>query len=146
MADNITHYINKSLTPKTDRKLRSVLADAYTFVRSAEANKAFSTVTLEELMGDQIKRNGESKLSNANRYNPYSYDPKKPPVLGTQPQEKTNLLGGSDTGRPTKLDYLLAIKNELTDAITSIKSLPPSDVADAREYTDGVEAGPPVEG
>jgi hypothetical protein len=108
-----------------------------------EVNSAFATVTIEELMGDQIRRNGESKTSNASQYNPYSYDETKTKPVGKEPPKRVNFLGGSDTYRPTKLDRILAIQNEISTAITELKKTKPEDLATTEEYSlsgeDGVD-------
>jgi hypothetical protein len=145
MADNITVVINKNAEAKPSRQLRNIIADAFSFVRSAESNQAFSTVTIEDLMADQIKRNGETATSNKTQFDPYSYDPSKPAPAGQEPQKPANFTGGTDTGRPSKLDFILAIKNNLSGAIASIKSMPPEDVANTKDYLDGLESGPPLE-
>ena len=149
MSSGVTVYIGDAIqenqAPSVSRKLQEVIADAYTFIRSMEANKAFQTVSLEEMMAEQIKRNGESADSNAAQYNPYSYDPSKPAPTGTKPPERANFLGGSDTGNSTKLDRVLAIKNNLSAVIQEIKALPPVEVAGTGEYTDSASIGIPEE-
>lgn len=118
------------------RKMVEVIADAFTFVRSSEANAALATVTIEELIGDQIKRNGETDESNSNQFTPYSYDPDAESPAG-EGAPRANFAGGSDTGRPTKLDFILAIQSELSAVIEGIKARPPSE----EEYTKSVEDG-----
>jgi hypothetical protein len=142
MADEITQHINVNLEPSVSKKLRNVIADAFSAVRSAEANKALATVTLEQLIGDQILRNGESGKSNGNQFNPYDYDTSGDTPASREPSERANFLGGADTGRPSKLDFVLAIKNEISGVIQQIKDLPPSDVAEGEDYVDGVERAP----
>jgi hypothetical protein len=127
------------MAEETIRKIRDVLADSYSFVRSMEANSAFATVTMEELMGDQIKRNGESSRSNASQYTPYSYDPKKKKPASLDPSKRVNFIGGSDTYRPTKLDRILALSNDLVSVIDQVKAMEPSQVAGAKEYTEAAE-------
>jgi chemotaxis response regulator CheB len=120
------------------KNIREILADAFTFVKSMESNQALAAVTIEELMGDQIKRNGESAKANTSQYNPYEYDPTKAQPASQIPTEVANFLGGSDTGGPTKLDRVLAIKNILTALVTEIKKTEPLEVAGAQEYADQV--------
>jgi hypothetical protein len=124
--------------PKKYLQLRAIISDAYAFVRSVEANQAFATVTIEALIDDQIKRNGESTDSNAAQFNPYSYDPNEQSPAGLEPNEPANFLGGTDTGLPSKLDWLTAIENELGNAIEQIK-VDPIDVAEPEEYTEQAE-------
>lgn len=143
--NQVVDGVEDNLEPKVSRRFRAVLSDAYAFVRSVEANAALATVTLEELMGDQIKRNGEEELSNAAQYNPYSYDPEKTDGAGTEPEERANFLGGTDTNQPTKMDRVLAIKSELTAVIEEIKAMKPIEVADAAEYADASEVAAPEE-
>lgn len=121
------------------RNVRAVIADAYTFVRSAESNQALDTVTLENLISDQIKRNGESALSNANQYNPYGYDPNNPPPPGQTPA-RANFAGGSDTSRPTKIDAITAIKNEVSATVQSIKDNP--ELWQVDDYIEAAERSP----
>ena len=118
------------------RRVFEVISDAFSFVRSAESNAALATVTLEELIGDQIKRNGESAKSNANQFTPYSYESDKESPAGEE-APRANFLGGSDTSRPTKIDFILAVQNELTAVIEDVKANPP----DVVDYTEAVEKG-----
>jgi hypothetical protein len=141
--DAVDPDVQENLAPSISRKLIEVVADAYSFIRSAEANAAFATVTLEALMTDQINRNGESAKSNASQYNPYAFDPSAPAPAGVMPSQPTNFLGSSDTGLPTKIDRITAIKNALTAVIQEIKLMPPVDVANAKEYTDQLTVGLP---
>lgn len=120
------------------KKVREVLADAYSFVRSMEANASFATVTIEELMGDQIKRNGESSASNASQYDPYNYNTKKTSPASAEEAKRANFLGGSDLLRPTKLDRVLAIQNSLNSLISDLKKSEPADVG---EFVASAENG-----
>jgi hypothetical protein len=133
--------------PKAYAKLREVVSDAYAFIRSAEANQAFATVTLEALMVDQILRNGESDQSKTSEYNPYSYDPTKSAPAGTEniPSVVKNFAGGSDTGSPSKLVRLAALTNELSRVIDEIKRIQPVELADSEEYTAMAEISVPEE-
>jgi hypothetical protein len=144
--------IEEGKEESTSRRVREVLSDAYSFIRSAEANKAIATVTLEDLMGDQIKRNGETDLSNASQFNPYSYDVKEDVPAGGEPEERANFIGGADISvvtidgekvqsRPTKLDSILAIQAEIESVIEEVKAATPVRVADAKTYTDAGEVG-----
>ena len=132
--------------PKPARRLRAAVSDAFAFVRSAEANKALATVTLEDLIGEVIARYGESDSSNAAQYNPYSFDPSKTEEkpAGEQTTERVNFIGGFPLDRPTKLDRLVALENELGAIIEEIKSMEPVEVADADEYPDADDEAPPT--
>lgn len=143
MSVDTTNQINSSQQPNAAKKLRDVVADAYSFIRGAEANNAFATVTLDTLISEQIKRNGESSGSNSAQYDPYSYDPTKPIPAGQAPATRANFLGASDTTGTTKLDRVLAIHNNIVDTITQIKNLPLVDVADATAYNDAATLAPP---
>ena len=81
--------------PVTSRCIREVLSDAYAFIRSAEANAALATVTLDELIGDQINRNGDTDRSNAAQYNPYSFKAGKDAPEGIEPTDRANFLGAA---------------------------------------------------
>jgi hypothetical protein len=110
------------------RRVRLVLADAYTFVRSQEVNAAVEELTLDHLLGDQIKRNGETALSNASEYDPYSFDPTKRVPAGSQPLARANFLGVSDLSAPTKLDRITALKNEISAVVDFVKTKTIKDV------------------
>jgi hypothetical protein len=117
-------------TPAIQRRILNVLADAFTFVRSVEANRAIAAVTLDQLINDQIKRNGESSDSNNSRFDPYSFDPNATPPAGNQPITAANFAGGADTNAPTKIARLLAIKNNLSAVVTELKKIPAQDLKD----------------
>lgn len=131
--------------PSASKKLREAVADAFSFIRSAELNQAMATVSLEQLMGDQITRNGESERSNAAQYDPYSYNPKAVEDAGKEKVERANFLGGTDTNRPTKMDRLLAVANVLSAVIEEIKTQEPIAVASPEEYTDVADVAAPEE-
>ena len=136
---NVSAVIDENVEEKTFRDFRRVVSDAFAFIRSAEANQALATVSLDELIGDQIKRNGESESSNAAQFNPYSHDPKEGSPAGVTTSERANFLGAADGNRPTKLDRVLAIRNALSDVITEIKNREVTEVANAEEYLDASE-------
>jgi hypothetical protein len=128
-----------SARANTPQRLRAVISDAFAFIRSMEANQAFATVTLEQLINDQIARNGDSDRSNAAQYDPYSYSAEKLEPASVEPAERANFLGASDTSRPTKLDRVLALVNSISDIVDQIKSKTPVDVATPEDYTDSAE-------
>lgn len=132
--------------PNPGRRLRAVISDAFAFVRSAEANLALATVTLEDLVGEVITRYGETVDSNASQFNPYSFDPSKAEEqpAGTKPTERANFIGGFPLDRPNKLDRLLALEAELEAVIEDIKTQEPIKVSDQSEFTDGDEESPPT--
>jgi hypothetical protein len=125
-------------------QVREVIADAYSFIRSVQANAAFATVTLEQLISDQITRNGETSRSNGRQYDPYSYNPQHPPPAGLD-VSRVNFLGGADTTQATKLDRVLAIRNRLASVIAQIRAASPTSVASTRQYTDRVPISVPPE-
>jgi hypothetical protein len=139
MADQNEKDVEQAQEKKQSTYIRRILADAYAFVRSAELNRAIATVTIEDLMEDQIKRNGESGQSNYAKYNPYIYDPDNPPPKGTEGAEPTNFLSGTDTSRPPKIVYIQALKNELTAVIKEVKSKDPIEIANSGEYVDAAD-------
>ena len=143
--DSLTTYVEQNQEPKPSRRLREAVADAYVFIRSQELNQAIATVTLEQLMGDQINRNGESERSNAAKYDPYSYDPSTTESGSKSKVTRANFLGGVDTNRPTKLDRVLAITNALEKVVEDIKKQEPLDVANGEEYTDVADVAAPEE-
>jgi len=132
--------------PNASRRVQMVIADTYSFIRGAEANKAISAITFEELISDQIKRNGTSDEAQAAQFTPYDYDPEnsaKP--AGLKPQEKVLSAGGSDVGRPSKLSRLLAIKSVLSSTIDAVKKLEPLELSDEKAYADSAEDATPTE-
>lgn len=144
-SDAIVQAIDTQLEQSSEpvRKIRTVISDAFAFIRSQEANAALATVTLEQLISDQILRNGDSSSTNKVQFNPYSFDPSENVPASQEPAQRANFLGGSDIGRPTRLEFVLSIKEELSDVIKEIKNLSPIDVADSREHADSVALGSP---
>jgi len=140
---DLTVQVDENLEPKASKRLHEAVADAFTFIRSQELNKAIATVTLEQLMGDQINRNGESERSNASQYDPYSYSPEAFEKASAKRVTRANFLGGTDTNRPTKLDRVLAITNALSKVIDEIKAQQPLDVANPEDYTDVADVAAP---
>ena len=118
-----------------EKNLRAVLNDAFTFLRSYEANQAFATITLENLIADQIKRNGDTARSNTAQYDPYSYNPSIEETASGTPVERANFLGGADTTRPTKLDRISAVMNHIQAVMVEIQATQPVDVASPEEYS-----------
>jgi hypothetical protein len=142
---DLTISVAENLKPSTSKKLREAVADAFVFIRSAEANQAIATVSLEQLMGDQIIRNGESERSNASQYDPYSFNPKKKESASSKAQPRANFLSATDTNMATKLDRLLAITNNIEKIVSEIKRMQPVDVASAEEYTDVADVAAPTD-
>jgi len=144
MSDNLGQTLPNKTVPSVSRKLRAVLADAFAFVRSVESNRALQTVTLDQLINDQIRRNGDTSRSNAAQYNPYSHDPEKVEAASAEPPKRGNFLGGADTERPTKLDRILALKEEIGATVEEVKktavlTLTAEELADGGEYYDDEE-------
>jgi len=123
----------------SERRLRAVIGDAFAFIRSQEANAALATVTLEQLMNDQIARNGDSDSSNAAQYDPYTFDHSKETPASSEPAERANFLGGSDTERPTKFDRVNALVEAIEAVVEDIKAKDPVEVADPEAYADAAE-------
>jgi hypothetical protein len=144
-STSLSTKIKENTTPSASRKLRQVLADTFTFIRSREANQALATVTFEELMGDQIKRNGESDASNSSQYTPYAFDPDKPLPAGVAPAKRVNFVGGADTTRPTKIQMIQAMQTEVEAVVEDIKKMPLTTVVDYGDYaSENVTEVPPV--
>lgn len=112
------------------RAMRLLIADAFSFVRSQEINQALASVTLDQLMSEQIARNGESSDSERSVYNPYAYDTKAdsetPASTGSSLVSPSFVTGVSaqatEDGKvitPSKLARLEAIKATLNEAINS---------------------------
>jgi len=131
--------------PIPAKKLQAVVADTYAFIRSVEANDAIASVTIEQLMGDQILRNGDSERSNKSKYDPYAYDSAEDEEASAEPVNRANYPGGSDTQRPTKLDRVLGIVNNLEDVISQIKEMEPADVISDEAFVDVADVAMPEE-
>ncbi len=142
MPDIIVAEIKESLDPKSGRRLRAIVADAFAFIRSVESNKALATVTVEDLMGDQIKRNGESGKSSSKQFDPYAFDSNGELPDGVDPAKRANFAGGSDTNRATKRDRIIAVESEISDVVREIKKLGVIEVSGFTGYTDAVETSP----
>lgn len=142
-ADDLTQFIDENLSSTPAKKLLEVVSDAFAFIRSTETNQAFSTVTLEQLINDQIARNGESDTSNAAQFDVFSYTPSDTPPAGEEATERANFVGGSDTNRPTKLDRVNALVNEINAVAAEIQALEPTDVASTSEYALAGEIAAP---
>lgn len=132
--------LDTNLSPSPIETLRRVVGDAYAAIRSAEANKALATVSLEQLIGDQILRNGDSDRSNASQFDPYTLDPNKDQPASEENIVRANTPSGADTGRPTKLDRVLAIVNQFEAVVSQIKELSPTEVAEYEEYSEQADS------
>jgi hypothetical protein len=126
---------------KAVARLRLVLNDAFAFVRSAELNKELSSVTIEDLMSELIARNGESDKSKSGEYNPYSTGGEETVASEDTPETQTpvdpgNYITGTEALNPTKMDRLMALKDEIADTVAAVKAYDPSEIADAEDYTD----------
>lgn len=128
------------MSSKIQRRLRRALSDMYAFVRSQEANRAVQAVTFPQLIQEQISRNGDSERSNAAQYDPYSFDPAKYALgaepAGRVPLVRANFLSGTDTGNPTKLDRVLALKNGVDALVAAVKDIPVEDILSADKESE----------
>jgi hypothetical protein len=126
---------------KIIKKLRTVINDGFTFVRSYETSRALGAVTIEDLINEQIARNGETEKSKKNKYDPYEeieVASENTPVV-TEGKEVGNFVSGTESTNPTKMDRLLAMKNAMTATIDLIKSYDPTEIADIETYDDAAE-------
>lgn len=103
------------------RQIRRGLADAFAFVRSSEANRRIQAVTFNQLLAEQLQRNGETERLNKASNNPYSYDPEANEPASTIPLARANFLSGTDTNNMTKLDRVVFIKNAIGDLVETVK-------------------------
>lgn len=118
------------MTEKAENKrLRSILNDA---VRSYEATANLAKATLEDLMAEQVARNGSSKASDKEKYNPYAVptveedgsNSESTPEVPDYPTTGV-FVSGTPASNPTKMDRLLAMKNEVDAAVESAKKFVP---------------------
>lgn len=113
-------------TDKRIRRFTRIIADAYAFVQSQEANKAISAVTYEQLVSEQISRNGDPLDSRTNANTPYSFDPTETIAASDDGLGRANFIGGSDIRQGTRLDRLTQLRRELDGAIDQIQEIDPS--------------------
>ncbi len=125
------------MTTKSQRQLLRVLADTQAFVLGTQVNRAFATVTPENLIAEAIARNGDTDLSNSTQYDPYAVDffseeaPEDPPAGSQALSASVRSVSGTDVNRPTKMDQLLALKTALSDVVDQIKATPLSELEGA---------------
>ena len=130
------------------RRFRLLLNDALAFVRSVEVNRALQGIGWEELMNEQIQRNGESSTSAEKQYNPYSHDPLGTPVSGeVAPKVESygpagNYVSGTNEANPTKFDRILALEAEIEGAVLNIMNTDPEFMADPQERADEDASAP----
>lgn len=139
--NSLTTQVDISVESNPQRRFRQVLSDAFAFVRGVEANKAIASITLDQLIEDQIARNGESVASNNSRYDPYTYDPNQQTPASEERSEPVNYAGGSDTGAPTKLEKLSALKEAVNAVVDDLTQGDPLEIADFEEYSDAPPEG-----
>lgn len=118
------------MATRVDRRIRQGLADLFSFVRSREANQAIAAVTHEQLIQEQVARNGETDRSRSSSFDPYGFDPNKVEPAGVQPLSRSNFVSGTDVNLPTKMDQILAMKNVLDSLIRDLKEIPPDQIVD----------------
>lgn len=122
---------------RSRRQLLRVLADTQAFVLGTQINRAFATITPENLIAEAIARNGDTDLSNQTQFDPYAVDffseeaPADPPAGSQALSASVRSVSGTDVNRPTKMDRLLALKTALTQVVDQIKDTPLTELADA---------------
>jgi hypothetical protein len=121
------------------RRFRLLLNDAFAFVRSVEVNRALQGVGWEELMSEQIARNGDTESSNKRKHNPYSYDPLGTKISGeVAPTVETygpdgNFISGTNIANPTKMDRVFALQSEIEGAVTTLMNTDPDFLVDSKD-------------
>lgn len=125
-----------------NRRLRAILNDAFAFVRAYEATQVIYEATLEDLMAEQIARNGSSEVSAKEKYNPYAIPTAEADEAssGSTPEvsdyQTTGVyISGTELSNPTKMDRLMALKNEIDAAVQSAKEFVP----EVDDYEDNDE-------
>jgi len=121
--------------------IRMLFGDAFAFVQSMKVNQTLSTVTLDQLIDEQIKRNGESSRSQKSKYDPYNFKSEvdSPAGLTTEPADSfqlSNPVSGTNLSNPTKLDRLLAISSAIESVVNEIMKEKPSDLILDEKYWD----------
>ena len=85
-----------------------------------------------DLMAEQVARNGSSKASDKEKYNPYAVptveedgsNSESTPEVPDYPTTGV-FVSGTPASNPTKMDRLLAMKNEVDAAVESAKKFVP---------------------
>jgi hypothetical protein len=116
------------MTTEVVRRFEAQISDVFAFVRSQEVNRALAAVTQEQLLQEQILRNGESSASRASEFNPYAYNPSAPQLGTRQPLGRANYAGGADVNQPTKIERIQALASQLEDLIEGVKKMTPEEV------------------
>lgn len=130
-----------SQVERAQLNFRRTLADAFTFVRSREANRAIATVTVEQLAVEQIARNGETDLSQANTNN-QEYDPTAAVPASTDPINTVSFVSGSDINLPSKVDRIRALRDQLVQSLRVVRSIDPELLID--DLQQAVENDDPI--
>lgn len=128
------------MSEQIQRQIRRGIADAFSFVRSQEANRRIQSVTFNQLLAEQLQRNGETERLGKAINNPYSYDPETAEPASAIPVSRANFVGGTDTGNMTKLDRVVYLRNAISDLVDTVKSIDPEEIV-APDLTDTPEEG-----
>jgi hypothetical protein len=124
------------------RRFRLLINDAFALVRSLEIRRALEAAGWEELIQEQITRNGDTQRSRDALYNPYAFNPDEqapiggaaPPVEEQGAQGHGNYLSGTAINNPTKMDRLVALEAEISEAVDDIKNTPPDEFLTSKEF------------
>jgi len=115
-----------------NKRLRAILNDAFAFVRAYEATANLAQVSLEDLMAEQLARNGSSEASDKAKYNPYAIPVVEEDGSSSESTPEVSdyqttgvFVSGTEMTNPTKMDRLLALKNEIEAATESAKKFIP---------------------
>lgn len=118
------------------RQLELILADAHTFVLSAEVSKAIAAVTVDQLIQEAIDRNGDSETSKTTKFDPYAIDISQPPTASERPLEQESFVSGSNLSGATKIDRIHALRAELRSTVEEVKKMPLSAVQESDRVVD----------
>lgn len=117
------------MTQQAQRRIRETIGSVYAFVRSREANRALASVTFEQLIAEQIARNGETESLNKNATSDSATPEGTQPATQT-PINTTNFVSGTDINIPSKIEQLDALQSELEGLVEVIKQLDPDELRD----------------
>lgn len=109
------------------RRIRLILSDTFSFVRGMEANKGIAAVSMNQLIREQILRNGTTLDAASSQYDPYLIDFAKVSEASKLAVDPINPVSGSDMNQPTKCDRIRAIQTQLETTIEEVKRTDPAE-------------------
>lgn len=127
------------MSEETQKRIRATIGSVYAFVQSREVNRALSSVSIEQLMVEQILRNGST--DNAKKYETSSSattDENNRTPATQVPINTSNFVSGTDAYSASKIEQLNSLQSELNGLIDVIKNIDPIQILDPREEDENL--------